>query len=339
MGAPLPVELDAAGLLLPALGLHVDPHAPVARAFVSHAHGDHAGATAGETIASRETLALMEARGGPRAARALDWGDAVELPLAGGGAARVSIAPAGHVLGAAQLVVDHPGGRLVYTGDYRTGVGATHAEGAPVECDELVVESTFALPIFRFPDRDRVRQDLVAFCRARLDEGLVPVVLAYALGKAQSVIHDLVEAQVPVVAHGAAYKMCAAYEALGVPLGLADGRVRAYADEPKGKIKATLVIPPRAAAQMTKKRANAAVALVSGWALLDAQLERHRADAGFVLSDHADHVDLLETIEATGARRVYTTHGDAEALARILVRRGIDAVPLASAAIDEDGAS
>jgi putative mRNA 3-end processing factor len=90
---------------------------------------------------------------------------------------------------------------------------------------------------------------------------------------------------------------------------------------------------------MTKRRANTAVALVSGWALLDAQLERHRADAGFVLSDHADHVDLLETIESTGARRVYTTHGDAEALAYILTQRGIDAVPLAARPIDEDGDS
>src|SRR5262249_35450203 len=110
VGTSLSVELDAGGIVLPALGLHLDPHAAVGRAVVSHADGDHIGAVAQETIASRETLALIEARGGARpGARALDWGEALELPVEGGGTARVSIAPAGHVLGAAQLVIDHPG--------------------------------------------------------------------------------------------------------------------------------------------------------------------------------------------------------------------------------------
>src|SRR5207302_5380297 len=110
--------------------------------------------------------ALIQARRGegPLGARCIGWDDAIELPLVSGGTARLTIAPAGHVLGAAQLVIDHPGGRAVYTGDYQSGGGATHAAGAPVACDELVLESTFALPIFRFPDREATRAKLVEWC-------------------------------------------------------------------------------------------------------------------------------------------------------------------------------
>jgi putative mRNA 3-end processing factor len=336
------IEARAAGLYLPALDLYLDPQRDVPRAFISHAHGDHIAAhRSGLVLASRETLALIEARRGERGpgAQALEWGDAVDLPVAGGApsvkTARVSIAPAGHILGAAQLVVDLPGGRVVYTGDYRTGPGATHATGAPVACDVLVLESTFALPMFRFPDRAATRAALVDWCAARLAAGETPVVVAYALGKSQDLVHALLERDLPVIAHGAVYKMCAAYEALGVPLGVADGRLRAYADEKaRAKLGAVLMAPPRSH-PMYKKRKDARVAYASGWALIDAAVEQQRADAAFVLSDHADFDDLMATARATGARHVYTTHGDAAVLAALLRRDGIAATPLELPALDQ----
>jgi Cft2 family RNA processing exonuclease len=344
-GTPtLEVEARPEGPYVPALDLYLDPQRDVARAFVSHAHGDHIeGHRSGLVIASRETLALVAARRAerPGEARALDWGESTELPLAGGGAARVSIAPAGHILGAAQLVVDHPRGRLVYTGDYRTGGGATHAVGAPVACDDLVIESTFALPIFRFPARAPVLASLVDWCEARLAAGETPVVVAYALGKSQEIAHALLARGLPIVAHGAVYKMCAAYEALGVPLGIGSGQLRPYADEPrKGKLGAVLLAPPRSHA-MYKKRKDARVAYASGWAILDAAVEQQRADAAFVLSDHADHDDLVATARSSGAKHVYCTHGDAEVLAALLRRQGIGASALDAPALDaaEEAAS
>src|SRR5207248_1881499 len=111
---------------------------------------------------------------------------------------------------------------FVYTGDYRSSPGATHAPGSPLACDELVIESTYALPIFAFPPRDAVLARLVAWCRARLDEGVTPVVLGYALGTSQEVVHALLGAGLEVVAHGAVHRICAVYERLGVPLGVAD---------------------------------------------------------------------------------------------------------------------
>lgn len=338
----LTLETRPGGLYLPALGLFLDPDREVARAFVSHAHGDHVGgASSGTVFASPETIALVEARRETKMPGAvpLEWGASIEMaiePEHGGGMARLSIEPAGHVLGAAQLVIDHPRGRFVYTGDYRTGPGATHAEGAPVECDTLAIETTFGLPIFSFPDRERVLSEIVSWCREALDAGQTPVLLAYALGKSQALVHTLFAAGLPVIAHGAVHRVCAAYESLGVPMGVAEGRLKAYVEEKKRGLGGVLIAPPTAAgAPMIKKRTGLRVGYVSGWALLDAAIEQHRADAGFVLSDHADFDDLLSVVEESGARFVYATHGEAAPFASVLNERGLATQALQVHAIDE----
>ena len=333
-------------MFLPALDLYLDPSGEVDRAFISHAHADHLGEkSAREVLGSRETLALLRARDRPRTgATELEWSKPVDCRLtAGTGTARLCVEPAGHILGAAQLVIDHPGGRFVYTGDYRTGAGRTHAAGAPILCDQLLVESTFALPIFAFPPRERTFAELVAFCRAALDEGRTPVVLGYALGKSQEIVHALLEASLPVIAHGAVFRMCEAFETLGVPLGVADGRLRPYSAETSAAhqgLKGVLVAPPNAQ-RMVRKVKRASVAFVSGWALIDAMIDQRRADAGFAISDHADHDDLVTTVLATGARDVAVTHGEAIALASILTDLGVHAEALETPALDEapgDGA-
>jgi Cft2 family RNA processing exonuclease len=352
------VEILAEGLYLPAIDLFLDPKGAVRRAFVSHAHGDHVVRVPehapAEVWATRETLALVDARGGAAGDRhSLDWDESFELPIApehGGGTARLSLAPAGHILGAAQLVIDLPerlGGRLVYTGDYRTGPGATHEPGAPMRCDALIVESTFGLPIFRFPPREETLAAIVAWCRACIEEDETPALLGYSLGKAQALADACLAAGLPVVAHGAVYKMCAAYESLGVPLGIADGRLIPYAIETEGEKKGrkrdrapkVWLVPPGAQRHpMIRKRSDVRIGYVSGWALIDAAVEQRRADAGFALSDHADYDDLMATIRATGARKVFVTHGDhVEVFAR-LVREvlGVESVPLVAPTIDAE---
>ena len=344
----LAVEVRPAGLYLPALALYLDPRGDVPAAFVSHAHSDHAGARAGETLLSPETRVLIEARREEPISgdvRVVPWDGAIERPLAGGGTARISIAPAGHVLGAAQIVIDHPGGRFVYTGDYQSGAAATHAEGKPVLCDELVIEATFGLPMFRFPDRTATLQALATWCRECLAGGESPVVVAYALGKAQEIARALTQSGLTVIAHGAAMKVCRAYESLGVLVGVGEGGVLAYADERRkekpragsDRLPSVLLVPPRSSAMFRKRRA-ARVGYASGWALLDAEVEKQRADAAFVLSDHADHDDLVTTVLASGARTVYATHGDDAAIfASILRARGIDSRSLDLAPMDEGG--
>lgn len=332
-GPSLPLEVRPGGLHLPALEVSLDPDRAVPAAFVSHAHGDHGGGWgSGVVYGSRETLALLEARHGVIAgARVIGWDEKVDV-----GGAQLSIAPAGHILGAAQLVVDHARGRFVYTGDYRTGPGETHAEGAPVECDTLAIESTFGLPMFSFPDREETMAALVAWCRGVLEAGDTPVVYAYALGKSQALARALVTAGLPVLAHGAAFKICRAYESLGVELGVASGALRPYADEKKKKsLGAVLLTPPRTAATpMIKGRKGFRAAYVSGWSLIDASIERLRAEIGFVLSDHADFDDLLETVRGSRARFVYATHGEPTVFSRILREQGVESEPREVRAID-----
>lgn len=366
----LAVVAHPSGLHVPALDLFLDPHAPAARSFVSHAHGDHVPPAAGAPLlASVETAALLRARHGVEVTRALEWGEPIEwdAPI---GRCSLTIAPAGHVLGAAQLVADTPAGRLVYTGDYQSGPGLTHASGAPVPCDVLVIEATFGLPIFHFPPRPSVRAAIVEWCAARLAAGESPVLLAYSLGKAQELIAALGEAGLPIVAHGSCLRVCAAYRELGVALPevgpasattarAARPKVRrsrepaepaiepdlaaASAPDPRPGV---LVAPPWVRGQpLVKKRRDARVGYVSGWARIDAARERFDADAVFPLSDHADFDDLVFTVRTSGARRVYTTFGHAAPFAAIFRELGVDARPLEAAARDaheesarEDGA-
>ncbi len=329
----LAVVARAEGLYVPALDLFLDPSAPVPRAFVSHAHGDHvAFGGGGRALASRETAALLGERFGLGVSDPLAWGEAIpwDAPV---GPSVLTLVPAGHVLGAAQLVADTPAGRLVYTGDYQSGPGLTHAAGAPVPCDVLILEATFGLPIFRFAAREGVRAEIAGWCAARLAAGETPVLLAYALGKAQELCAALGEAGLPIVAHGAVRKMCAAYERLGV-------RLPATRPMTGGDAEPAVIIVPPWARRLLKKRKDARLAYVSGWARIDAARERFDADAVFTLSDHADFDDLLFTVRTSGARRVYTTYGHAVPFAAILRDLGIDARPLAALGLDshEEGA-
>lgn len=334
------VERRKEGIYLPAIDLFLDPIAPVARAFLSHAHADHAGgADSGCVFASRETIALVAARRPPEtraaflaATRSMELGESIA-----DGPVKLTALAAGHVLGASQLVVDHAGGRFVYTGDVSLGPSATHAAGAPIACDELLLESTFGVPIFHWPHKEEETERLVAFCKDALTAGKRTLVLAYALGKGQELTAALLAAGIDPILHGAVHRVALAYEELGVPLGIAAGRTRAYAAtaEVKKGEPAVIVAPPWAAKALTK--GASAVAYCSGFALVDAHVDRYRADAGFVLSDHASFDDLVTIATTSGAKRVITTHGQADDLARHLARLGLAATALAAEAIDDDG--
>ena len=167
------------------------------------------------------------------------------------------------MLGASQLVIDHPGGRFVYTGDYGPGPARTHAVAAPVPCDQLVLESTYALPIFRFPDAALEMTRLVRFCRESLEQGLTPVVLARALGNAQEIIAEFLLAGISSSAASPVYRACEAYEALGVPMGVLDGKVSRLEDGSAPLPGHAVVAPmgrPKAARAVRRSR----VALASG---------------------------------------------------------------------------
>jgi putative mRNA 3-end processing factor len=332
----LGLELDAAGPCLRAIGLWLDPISPAPAAFVSHAHAAAGARESTRVFATPDTLAVARALGTELTnATALGWGEAAEVSVDrafGGGTARISLVPAGHALGAAQLVVEHPRGRLVYTGDWSGVPDATHAAGEVVACDELVVASTFGLPIFRFEPPATVLAALARWCAARLADEATPVVLAKTPGPAQAIVLALLERGLPVVAHDAVRASCAAYAALGI--AVAD-----VAPHTPGARGAVVVAPADARVNDVRARGRTLVAYASGWALLDAAVEQKRADAAFVLSDQADCDALVAYARETGAKLVHTTRGHAGPFARVLASAGIAARALDAPAIDPRSAS
>jgi putative mRNA 3-end processing factor len=332
----LTLQVDDGSPYLPALGLWLDPARAVPRAFVSHAHAVAAARGSSRVLASPETAALASSLGEELpAAETIAWDGSVELPVDpayGGGIARLSIAAAGHALGAAQLVVEHGGRRLVYTGDWSAEEDGTHPPGAIIACDELAVTSAFALPIFRFEPASAVRAELVAWCAERLLEGVTPFVLAKTPGPAQAIVRALSARGLPVSGDEAVRRACAAYEALGVVLG----PVAPHDAGTRGRV---VVASAGARATELRHKGRSVVAYASGWALLDAAVEQKRADAAFVLADQADLEGIVSLARATGASRVLATRGDAVPLAHLLREAGLAARPLPSETIDERGLS
>jgi len=349
MTNPIPVPLGPgleaaeAGLFLPAFGVHVDPPAAVARAVLSHAHADHAVAGHAEVWATPETLAVYRRRNPDwrGTARTLPYGRVVAADGADGspGAAgtRLSLLPSGHVLGAAQVFVETPDGSTLYTGDFRLGPSRTAAPAASPRADVLVMESTFGLPVFRFPPRSETEPELVAACRRAHDDGAIPIVLAYAFGKSQEAALALTEAGIPTVLHGASWKLLPDFEAAGFAFPLS----RPYDSGPARPGEALLVPPYCARTPVARNVRKRRVLYLSGWATREASRNDFDADVLLPISDHADFDELLAHVASVRPSVVWTQHGYARDLARILSARGTDARPLSEGAerTSEDPAS
>jgi putative mRNA 3-end processing factor len=320
MRRPL-VELHRGGLRVVNSALHLDATRRVPCGFVSHAHGDHI-ARHDRTIATAATIALMRHRlGEPKKRRTEALPAAFRAPF-GLGELTLELFPAGHVLGSAQLRVTRGGLALGYTGDLCTE--PTHAaEPAEVmRCDVLVLESTFGHPRYVFPPKDETLRAIRAFVDDALSDGVTPVLLGYALGKAQEILKHLSDAGYRCAAHPVVHAVNAVYEAHGVSFA----NVRAL--PPEGPAPGEVVVAPphlsRSPAMRGVRRRRTAV--LTGWAIDGG---RHfRADAAFPLSDHADFPSLVRYAKATGAARVLTVHGFADVLAAALRKEGIRAEPL-----------
>jgi Cft2 family RNA processing exonuclease len=319
------LESDRVGLIAPAFGAHIDPPEPVARAILSHAHADHAVDGHGEIWATPETAALYRRRYPEWRGRAREvaLGETIES-----GGAALTLHPAGHVLGSAQLLFEADGDSLLYTGDFKRRRGRTAPPAAAPRANTLLMETTFGLPVFRFPDAARLEEDVLETCRGAFAAGETPILLAYALGKSQEAAAILESAGIPVVLHGAAWKLLPEYRAAGVALSNA----RAYEEGPPGRGEA-LIVPPTCVRQPIVRKIRARrVAYLSGWARREASRSEFDADALIPFSDHADFDGLLAHVAQVAPRRVVTLHGFARDFARILSARGIAAEPLAERA-------
>src|SRR4029453_5375493 len=228
--------------------------------------------------------------------------------------------PAGHIFGSAQLLVFSGKETLLYTGDFklRPGKSAELAEWRKAET--LIMETTFGLPRYRFPPTEQVIDQIIAFCRETIDDGGVPVLLGYSLGKAQEILCSLDGAGLTPMLHGSVYQMTRIYEQFGQSFCK---YLRYNANDVAGKV---LICPPSAShSQMLKKIEHKRVGMISGWAVDPNEIFRYQVVAAFPLSDHADYDDLLRYVELVEPRRVLTLHGFAASFASDLRARGLEA--------------
>jgi hypothetical protein len=311
------------GLYLPQIDWWLDAHHPVTRSFVSHAHFDHLAAHR-EVLLSPGTAALMRARmpdrAGERVERILPFGETTTLGTEQPGVT-VSLHPAGHIHGSAMILLEHPHhGRLLYTGDFKLRPGRSAEPCAPPRADLVIMETTYGRPHYILPPTGIVLTDVIAFCRAALEEGETPVLFGYSLGKSQEILSALAGAALPVMLHPQTLRLTRVYESLGLgfpPYAAFD------ATTCNGHV---VICPPQAAnAPFVRKIPRRRTAALTGWALDPGARFRYQCDAAFPLSDHADYPDLIRFVELTQPHRVLTLHGFAADFARDLRERGIEA--------------
>ena len=305
------------GIHLPGIDLWLDSLEPVAANWISHAHGDHAQPGHGRVWATAPTMRMYCTRF-PEAASSVLGEVEFGMPWEWNGA-RLSAHPAGHILGAAQLLIEYQGERLLYTGDIKLRPPMLGDPTVPVECDRLIIESTFGLPIYHFLDRDVARERMQTFARECFAEKLTPVLFGYPLGRGQEIVSALCNAGIPTSVHGAIARLIPEYERAGYTFpGWEPYDNRVASDH-------ALVLVPVMRDVVQASARDVRIAYVSGWAALDNARARNGAEELIPYSDHADFRELLELVELSKARRVDVVHGYTEAFARILRGRGIDA--------------
>ncbi len=318
-----PVEMQRGELRVTGSSLHLDARRRVECAFVSHAHGDHIGRH-DRTIATAATLALMRHRLGVSKRRPTEALPAAFRVPFGLGELTLELFAAGHVLGSAQIRVTRGGVALGYTGDLCTEPTTAAERAETMPCDVLVLESTFGHPRYVFPPKRETLLAVRSFVDGALSGGSTPVLLGYAVGKAQEILKYLSDAGYRCAAHPAVHAVNQVYEAHGV----AFPNVRAL--PPEGPDAGEVVVAPphlsRSPAMRGVRRRR--TAMLTGWAVDGDARGLRGADAAFPLSDHADFPSLVAYAKATGAGRVFTVHGQAETLARALTAQGVRAEPL-----------
>jgi len=325
------VQLRPEGLYCPAGDFHIDPWGQVPCAVITHGHGDHARTGMGAYHTTRDGLPILQWRLQEQVYHPHAYGDTFQL-----GNARVSLHPAGHVLGSAQVRIEVDGEVWVVSGDYKRQPDPTCAPFEVVPCDTFITESTFGLPIYRWPDTSEVARDIVSWrehCAAR---GEAAILYCYALGKAQRVLAELMaHTDQPVLLHGGIATGVDIYRRAGIPM--VPTQLISETEKGNGYAGELIIAPPSAAGSSWLRRfRNAQQGFASGWMRVRGNRRRRNMDRGFVISDHADWPALMDTIRATGARRVIVTHGDTRDLVRALNEEGIAAETLATQFGEDD---
>jgi putative mRNA 3-end processing factor len=314
------LETNPAGLYCSAGDFYIDPWQPVERAVITHAHADHLYPGSRSYLTARPGVPLLRVRLGPDAViESLDYGAGVSL-----NGVRVSFYPAGHILGSAQVRIERQGETWTISGDYKLASDPTCAPFEPVSCQTFVTESTFGLPIFRWPDEGEVLTAINIWWRGNQESGKASVLFAYPLGKAQRVLAGIDPSIGPIYTHGAVEHFNRIYRECGIALPKTEYARSAQAKTDWGR--ALILAPPLAKTSPWLRRfGDFSTGFVSGWMRIRGTRRRRSIDRGFVLSDHADWPALSRAIQASGADQVWVTHGYRAAMAQWLREKGLEA--------------
>jgi putative mRNA 3-end processing factor len=311
------IEFSEKGLYCPAGGFYIDPWRPVERAVITHGHSDHARWGSRWYLCHHDTKPILQARLGPNTYQTTGWNESLYL-----NGVRVSLHPAGHIIGSSQVRVESEGEVWVVSGDYKVENDGLSGAFEPVKCHTFITESTFGLPIYNWKPQAVIFSSIQHWITQNKAEGKTSILIAYSLGKAQRLLPCLAAVTDKILVHGAVYNMHQALVNAGWALPNVE---RVTPDTPKEDLKGAVVLAPSSAEGTTwlRKFAPFGIGICSGWMQVRGNTRRKNADAGFALSDHADWNGLLTAIKATEAEKVFVTHGFQHAFSRYLNEQGI----------------
>lgn len=292
------------GIYCAQANIYIDPWLPVDKAIITHAHADHARPGSRHYLCHKNSETLLKLRLGiDISVSSLAYGEVILI-----NGVQISLHPAGHIIGSAQVKLSYKGETWVVSGDYKMQNDGIAEAFEPIRCDHFVTESTFGLPIYRFPDPAQIKQDVLQWIETNRQRKINSILVGYALGKAQRLIETAAETNLPIYAHGAVFNVQEQLISAGHPLH----RV-IYASPEQLKNESSpyvIIIPPSALGSSWLKRFTPyEIAYCSGWMQLRGARRRRNVSRGFVLSDHADWNQLNTAVQATGAENIYVTHG------------------------------
>lgn len=312
------IEFTESGLYCRLGDFYIDPWQPVDKAVITHAHSDHARAGSRHYLCHHFTKPLLKLRlGEDISVQSLEWNEETTINNV-----KLSLHPAGHIIGSSQIRISYNDDIWVVSGDYKVEDDGISSAFEPVRCNTFISESTFGLPIYKWKKQEVIYENIRQWITESHQSGKIPVIIAYSLGKAQRVLQCISPVTNNIFAHGAIWNMQQALLTAGWDFPAVK---RVTPETPKEAFKNSVVIaPPSADGTPWMKKFNPySIGVCSGWMQVRGNVRRRNADAGFALSDHADWDGLLSAIKATGAEKVFVTHGFQSAFSRYLNESGI----------------
>ncbi|QRQ63694.1 ligase-associated DNA damage response exonuclease [Sphingobacterium multivorum] len=309
---------------------YLDPWQPVDLAVISHGHADHAHWGMKKYLCHHFTVNILRSRIGPDIqVQGLSYNEAVYI-----NGVRVSLHPAGHIIGSAQIRLEHKGKVVVFTGDYKIQDDGLSSPFEPIKCHELITESTFGLPIYRWDSVEAQNESLQTWIKTNQSNNKTSVFIGYSLGKSQRILNAVHEMG-PVYVHYSIAKLNEAYSQAGIKLP--NYRIADLKSELKQLDNQIVLLPPALLdSQLLQKIPHVAHAICSGWMQIRGARRWRSADAGFAISDHADWQGLLQAVRGSAAEKVYVTHGQTATFAKYLNEIGIEAEEVKTQYGDEE---